>query len=248
MDAESAARALLEARRTGRRIDGLPADARPAGDHESYAIQDAQLRTLGAVGGWKVGAKTPDSEPNCAALPASLIHASPQRFAPRQFPLQLVEAEIGFRLGRDLPAGAAPYAEPDLVHAIASVHATIEVLDSRFTDFRAVEPASALADFGTNGALVVGPGRTSDLRVQSTELRLTVYCDDRIALEKTGGNTAGDVFRLLVWLANHATRRRGGLRAGEIVTTGSCIGAYHIAPGTRFKAVFDGIPPVEATV
>ncbi len=248
MDAMKAARLLLDARTSGQRIAGLPEDARPASEAESYAIQDAQMRALGPTGGWKVGARTPDSEPTCGPLPASLVLRSPQRFAAGRFPLHLVEAEIGFTLARDLPPRSSPYVEADVLAALATVHATIEVLDSRYTDLRAVPQPSLLADFLSNGALVVGPGRNGDLRIDQTRTRLQVFCNDAPTLDVTGGNTAGDVFRLLVWLANHAARRNGGLRAGTVITTGSCIGGYAVPPGTRVRAVFDGIPAVEATV
>lgn len=248
MNTEKAAAALLESRRSGTRIADLPEDARPAADTQCYAIQDAQMRSLGEIGGWKVGARNPEAEPNCAPLPKSLIFAAPHRFPTGRYPLQLVEAEVGFTFADDLPPRAAPYTEHDVLGAIASVHATIEVLESRYRDFRAVAPACVLADFASNGALVVGPGRSSDVRIDQTRLPLQVYCDDRLELECTGGNTAGDVFRLLTWLANHAAARCGGLRAGMVVTTGSCIGGYAVAPGTRVRAAFAGIPAVEATV
>ncbi len=248
IDADTAARLLLEARRTRQPLAALPEHARPATDAQSYAIQDAQIRELGPIGGWKVGARTPETEPNCAPLPESLVLPSPQVFERARFALHLVEAEIAFELKSDLPPRSAPYTEEDVIAALRSVHATIEVLDSRYRDFRSVDGPSLLADFLSNGALVVGPGRRQDLRIDQTRTRLQLFYDDRLELEVTGGNTAGDVFRLLVWLANHATTRCGGLRAGEIVTTGSCIGARPAAPGTRVRAVFDGIPPVEATV
>jgi 2-keto-4-pentenoate hydratase len=247
MDAKPAARLLLDARAERTRIGDLPAPARPASDADSYAIQDLVIRELGPIGGWKVGARTPESEPNCAPLPASLVFRSPHVFA-GQFPLCIVEAEVGFTIARDLPPRSTPYAERDVLAALASVHATIELLDTRLAGYPAVDPATNLADFGANGALVAGPPRTHDLRVDQPSLHLAVHCNGERVLEKTGGNTAGDVFRLLVWLANHAAARTGGLRAGQVVTTGSCIGAYKVAPGTHVRAVFDGIPPVEATL
>ncbi|MEO5701328.1 MAG: fumarylacetoacetate hydrolase family protein [Casimicrobiaceae bacterium] len=248
MNATTAAALLLEARRTGAPIADLPADAQPTTDADSYAIQDAQISEMGLIGGWKVGARTPDSEPNCAPLPAALIVRTPQAFAAGRFPLQLVEAELGFTFARDLPPRATPYVERDVVAAIASVHATIEVLASRYQDFRSVAAPAVLADFASNGMLVVGEGRTADVRVDQTTLRLQVFCNGELELTRTGGNTAGDVFRLLTWLANHTAQRTGGLRAGMVVTTGSCIGGYPVPPKTQVRAAFDGLPAVEATV
>ncbi|MBI3706984.1 MAG: hypothetical protein HY246_04810, partial [Proteobacteria bacterium] len=41
----------------------------------------------------------------------------------------------------------------------------------------------------------------------------------------------------LAWLAN-LMRRRGGLAAGEIVTTGTCTGLQRGAPGDQVAALF----------
>lgn len=247
-DPAATAQLLLSARQSGRRLQGLPEALRPADEAQAYAVQDVMQRALGPIAGWKVGAPSPDGPISCAPLPAPAVFRSPQRFAPGRFALQLVEAELGFTFARDLPPRAAPYTEADVLAAIGSVHATIEIIDTAFADFRSIDPLAKLADLAVNGALVVGPGRTSELRIDQTRTPVTVRFDDRLEIEVTGGNVAGDVFRLLVWLANHAAARSGGLRQGTVVTTGSCIGARHAPPGTRVRAVFPGIPEVEATV
>jgi 2-keto-4-pentenoate hydratase len=247
-DITTAARLLLDARTTGAPLAELPPHAEPQTLAEAYAIQDAQIGALGGIGGWKVGARAPDAEPMCAPLPRALVLASPQTFAPTRFPLHLVEAEIAFTLARDLPPRSAPYTIDEAAGAIASVHAVIEVVASRYVDWRARSALAQLADFQNNGALVLSAGRTSDVRVDQRALAVRVDVAEAPALQVTGGNAAGDVLRLLAWLANHAAARCGGLRAGDVVTTGSCIGAYAVAPQSRVRATFDGIPPVEATV
>jgi 2-keto-4-pentenoate hydratase len=244
-DIEAAARQLLSARITGRAIALLPPGATPRSLEEAYAIQDAQMRALAPVGGWKVGAKSPDAEPTCAPLPASGIHASPHRFDATRFPLRLVEAEIGFRIGRDLPARARPYTEQDVLDAVASVHGTIELLATRFSDAGAVDALALLADFISHGALVVGAGDEVVRAIDQMRTRVQLYVDDVLDVDITGGNAAGDVVRLLGWLANHVAVRSGGLRAGDIVTTGSCIGMRPVPPGARVKAVVGNLPPVE---
>jgi len=245
IDSESAARALLEARRCGQLLDALPAGGRPASDPDAYRIQDAQLGALGPIGGWKVGARSADSEPSCAPLPRGLVFRSGHAFSPRSA-LRLVEAEIGFTVGRDLPPRGHPYDVDEVVDAMTSVQATLEVLESRYRNRTAMDPFSQLADFGSNGALVVGPGRSTGLHIDQTRAHLRVHCNGMLDYEVTGGNAAGDVLRLLAWLANHAAIRVGGLRAGEVITTGSCVGVREIPAGARIRAEFDGIPAVEA--
>src|SRR3546814_6882211 len=68
-----AARLLLDSRNHRRPIEALPEYCRPATTAQAYAIQDAVADLLGPVGGWKVGAKGPDAQPNCAPLPATHV-------------------------------------------------------------------------------------------------------------------------------------------------------------------------------
>ncbi|HVO89197.1 MAG TPA: fumarylacetoacetate hydrolase family protein [Casimicrobiaceae bacterium] len=245
-DLESAARLLLQARETRQPIEALPQSMRPRNEIEAYAVQNAQMRSLGTIGGWKVGARSPTASPNAGPLPQSLVFASPHRFEER-FRICLIEAEIGFTVGRDLPPRSGGYEVDEVVDAMASVHSTIEVVESRYRNRVEVDWPSLVADFLGNGALVVGPPRTHDLRVDQTLAHVRVYCNDALDYEATGGNAAGDVLRLLGWLANHAADRVGGLRAGQVVTTGSCVGVRQMPPGARVRAEFDGLPPVEMT-
>ena len=85
-------------------------------------------------------------------------------------------------------------------------------------------------------------------RVDQTRQTVQLLCNDALAYEATGGNLAGDVFRLVTWLANHTAQRCGGLRAGQVVTTGSCTGVQSVAPATRVRAAFPGIDSAEATL
>ena len=237
----TAAEFLLAARHSGQRPAALPENMRPRTVGDAYAIQDAVAAKLGAIGGWKVGAKNASAEPTCAPLPATLILRSPQRFAAGRFAHNGVEAELAFTLSHDLPPRPKPYRVADLEAAVATVHAAIEIVDSRFVDLNGVDALSLLADFQSNGALVVGNGVALPQAFQSSTQQVTLEIDGKRVVESRGSNPAGDVLCLLAWLANHATARSGGLRRGDIVTTGSWTGMRFVASGTRVEAAFAGI-------
>lgn len=236
---------LLAARRSGELPAALPEDVRPRTVADAYAIQDAVAAKLGAIGGWKVGAKSASAEPTCAPLPASLILRSPQRFAAGRFARNGVEAELAFTLSHDLPPRPEPYRVADLKAALATVHAAIEIVDSRFADLDTIDAFSVLADFQSNGALVVGDGVPLPQAFESSTQEVTLDIDGVRVVASRGSNPAGDVFRLLAWLANHATARSGGLRHGDIVTTGSWTGLRFVASATRVEAAFARIGGVD---
>ena len=62
-DLEAAANLLLDARRTNTPIADLPEALRPTNLEEVYAIQDAIAEAYGEIGGWKIGAPTPEATP-----------------------------------------------------------------------------------------------------------------------------------------------------------------------------------------
>lgn len=241
-----AADVLLDARSRQRRASALPDLAAPRTAGEAYAIQDTIVEALGPVAGWKVGAKSATAKPTCAPLCRAWLVPSPASFAAASVSLNGIEAELAFTLSRDLPHRRERYTAAELAASIAAVHPAIEVVESRYTDFRAMNPLSLLADFLSHGALVVGPGISLpagfDVATQTVELDI----DDARAATAVGSNPAGDPFRLLAWLAGHVAARRGGLRAGDIVTTGSWTGLRFVPNGAQVTARFPGIGEARA--
>jgi 2-keto-4-pentenoate hydratase len=248
IDIAAAAEALLDARRTRRWLTQLPEHGRPATSADAYAIQDLVARRLGEVGGWKVGAATPDAEPFRGPVQANTIFVATPRVPAEMLHLIGVEAEIAYRLVRDLPARDAPYTRAEVMDAIGTMHPVIEILDTRFIALGATDPLSHRADHQNSGALAVGPGLESWRGIDPLKQPVRVTLDGALRHEGVGGNSAGDNARLLVWMANHGARSHGGLRAGQFVTTGSCSGTDFVAPGTRVRAAFPGIGVVEIDI
>ncbi|TEA77819.1 2-keto-4-pentenoate hydratase [Allopusillimonas ginsengisoli] len=236
-----AAHYLLDARAQRTLITALPQDCRPLDVAQAYAIQDAVAAGLGPIGGWKVGAAAPDGEPNCAPLPASGIIRSPARLLSTNHPLRGIEAEIAYRFKQDLPPKPHPYTLAEVLAAIASVHPVIEVVESRFTDRTQVDYPSALADALGHGVLIYGEGREQGFNINQLEQPAQLMFDDDMVVDTRGANPAGDVLRLLVWLANHVAGRHGGIRAGQIVTTGSCSGIAFAEADSDVSAHLQGL-------
>jgi 2-keto-4-pentenoate hydratase len=239
--AEQAASALLEARRTRTPIAALPEAARPASEDEAYAIQDRVGRALGAIRGWKTGAPGPAAPASFA--PIFDVREGPVHLAGPEWRLFGIEGEIAFRIGRDLPARDRPYSQAEVTQAVGSVHPAIEVVESRYADFRAQDRLSLLADFTSNGALVIGPASGSP-GFDMARPPARILFDGKPAAEGSG-NSGGDPLRLLTELANHAARRTGKLAAGTVVTTGSTTGMIFAKRGTTVVADFAGWAKVE---
>lgn len=235
-----AAGLLLRARRNpAKKLPNLPAALRPTTEADAYLIQRIVMAELKPIGGWKVGSPRPDGPINGSPLPASGIRDSPGPATVQTAtgPSRAVEAEIGIRLVRDLPARADPYTEAELLAAIGSAHPMIEVLTSRFIDPDSVDALSNLADSGAHGGLIVGPAipgwRAIDLAVETVRLLV-----DGQTVKAHTGNPGGPMLRLLLWMANTGSHWAGGLRAGQVITTGSWTGKDFVQDGAPVRAEF----------
>lgn len=243
-DPAAAAQRLLRAHKGAAAVphtDALPPDLAAA-----YAVQDATLRLLGPVGGWKVGAKGPSAQPACAPLPTSRVFATGAALLGPPWRMRGIEVEVALRLGRDL---VPTDGEPDAAmvrDAVEAVLPAIEVVETRLADWRDSAPLAQLADLQSHGALVVGAAsmcKPAEMDLRSVEAYLAF--DGQPVASTRGANPAADIWRLLGWLAWHCAQRGQPLRAGQIVTTGSCTGVLFAPEGAHVQGQLAGIGLVE---
>jgi 2-keto-4-pentenoate hydratase len=213
---------LLTARRTLTPIADLPANLQPADLDEVYFLQDQLAAAYAPIGGWKIGAPTPDATPLFAPMPAAWIAPSNSLLTTGRY--RGLEAEIAFLVGQDLPPRTTPYTRDEVLAAIASCHPAIEVLESAFTDPTTVPRLASLADLQLHGGFIYGPAVPHWHSIHWSTEHVTLAVDGVLRVERTGSNTSGDLLRLLPWLANQGAARTGGLRAGQWITTGSWTG------------------------
>lgn len=237
---------LLLAIRRGQRSPPASVDGTlvPATEADAYAVQDAVGRHLGPVGGWKVGASGPDAEPACAPIHAMTIFHDGDTVPADTCRHLGVEAEIGYRFARALPPRATPWTRDEVLDAIGTAHPVIEILDTRFDQPGSQHRLLHAADQQSHGALIIGPGTTAWRALDPVNERVVLRIDGKVAVDHTGGNAAGDPLRMLVWLANHASRRGAGIGEGCLVTTGSTTGTIFVAHGTDVTASFPALGQV----
>jgi len=224
----------LTAARAGTPIAALPENLRPQSEADSYAIQKAVLRRLGAtVGGWKVGF-SPEGGVFCAPIYTAFVHPSPATMPASGLHVIGIECEIGFRINVALPAQTQPYSRDEVLAAV-SLHPTIEVVDSRYQDFRSLDRLQILADNYSNGGLVYGAAASNWQGIDLVHPAIAVTADGKPFADCTGLR-AGDPVGLLVDLVNHVAKHRGGCPAGTFVTTGTHTGLVFTEPGTTISA------------
>ena len=235
---------LWQARHDGTTVARPTADG-PQDDAEAYAIQRETVALSGhPVVGFKVGSTSAEAMkhlgsggPGAGLLMAPFVYTSPAtvRVFPAHHPM--VEGEFAVRLGRDLPPRKSEYSVEEAAAAIDAVAAAIEVVGSRFTGgLDGLGRVLATADCSANIGLAVGPWQSDwrhiDLAAHEIVMRINGEERDR----GTGARTLGHPLNVVRWLANRQSVEGRGLRAGEIVSTGTCTGVIAVAPGDEATA------------
>lgn len=239
---------LLEARRNRAPLALLAGDARPHTADEACAVQDRTAAALGGRGGWKVGAAHPGAMPGCAPLPRAGIVRAPAVIRAADHHVVGIEGEIAVTFARGLPRRDAPYARAEVLAAIDSVHAAIEIVDSRFVDFRTRTMLEQAADLSNHGGLVLGAPAKVAATLDQTAQRVDLWIDGRLARARIGGNAAGSIQRLLEWLANHCMQRGTPIAEGDVVTTGSCTGLDMVERGADVTVWLPGVGDARVSV
>jgi 2-keto-4-pentenoate hydratase len=239
-----AAELLAEARFL-KPLNELPEFCRPKNIQEVYAIHDSIITILGPVLGWKVGAANNEAEPICAPILSGTLFKSPVIFEPEMFNMRGIESEIAFRFTTALPPKKTPYIESSVLNAVDAAFPAIEICETRFLDTNAVDDMSNLADNISNGALILGPEWFEWKKLQIDEQPVELIFDNKIVVSHKGGNKAGNIIRLLVWITNHLSSRGIGISKDQIITTGSWTGMIKSGSAKNITTIFSGIGEVE---
>ncbi|TGE02265.1 2-keto-4-pentenoate hydratase [Methylobacterium nonmethylotrophicum] len=236
--------------REGRLIAALPPDLAPADRRTAYAVQALlEPRSASALYGWKIAATSLAGQqhigvdgPLAGRLLAEQVLApdAPVPLAHNQ--MRVAEAEVAFRMGRDLPPRAEPYTVDEVMAAVADAHPAIEFPDSRLEAFERAGEAALIADNACAHLFVLGPKAPEGWRaIDLPAMPTAITAEGREPHRGRGGNALDDPRLALTWLANALSDQGLTLRAGQVVTTGTTTVPLPVAPGDVVRADLGGI-------
>lgn len=239
----------------GERVAALPDDLRPRTREEGYAIQATlEARTAQPLFGWKIAATSAAGQqhigvdgPLAGRLLAERAFRSGDIVPFGRNHMRVAEAEFAFRMGRDCPPRDAEYSAQDVLDAVAALHPAIEIPDSRYDDFATVGAAQLVADNACAHYFVLGHAAPESWRhIDLAAHRVAGSVTGRGSREGCGANVLGDPRLALAWLVNELSSLGITLRAGEVVTTGTCLAPLDIAPGDHVVMDFASLGRVDA--
>lgn len=241
-EVDAAAKLLVAARVSGHPGPRLPESCRPADLEGALAIQRRTVALLKqAIGGWKCSLPPAPERINAAPILApTIFRTSPCAIAATGASAR-IEPEVAFVLGRDLPSRATPYPEGEVRGAIGETRLVLELLGTRYADPAAVDWLEMMADCVQNQGLFVGPVLADGPDAPLAGFPVTISGAKGLLSTHDGRHGDGHPLRPLVWLANFLSTRGDGLRAGQVITTGSYAGAIEVPMDESLTVSFGGL-------
>ncbi len=254
----AAADIIATARRSRTPLQPLAADIAPKTEAEGYRIQDAVhgllLADFGARVGYKIGCTSAVMQqyldiphPCGGGVFVNGVHNSGAKLRAADFVRVGVECEIAVRLARDLLPTEAPFTAEWVAEAIEAYHPAIEIVDDRYVQWETLGAPTLIADDFFAAACVLGKAVARSAAPDLLKVIGRAVINGAEAGQGTGADVLGHPHNALAWLANHLAADAKGLRAGEIVLTGSLVKTVWLTAGDKVVMELSGLGSVAAT-
>jgi 2-keto-4-pentenoate hydratase len=254
----AAARIIASNRRNRSRLASLPAELAPRDEVEGYRIQravhDLLLPHAGAMVGYKIGCTSAVMQqylniphPCGGGVFARGVHDSGVALRTADFVRVGVECEIAVRLARDLPASQAPFTAETIALAVEAYQPAIEIVDDRYADWQSLGAPTLVADDFYAAGCVLGKPVARSAAPDLLAVTGRAIVNGAEVARGTGADVLGHPHNPLAWLANHLAGQGKGLRAGQIVLTGSLVKTLWLDAGDSVTMDLSGLGAVQAS-
>ncbi|MGD0848280.1 2-keto-4-pentenoate hydratase [Bradyrhizobium sp.] len=251
----AAAQTIASARLGRMPLLPLDADIAPRDEAEGYRIQTALADLLspdfGALVGYKIGCTSAVMQ-QYLAIPhpcggrvfAKGVHQSGASLHHKDFVRVGVECEIAARLARDLAPSTAPFTADVVAQAVEAYLPAIEIVDDRYVDWQTLGAPTLVADDFFAAGCVLGKPVARSVAPDLLDVvgRAVVNGDE--AGRGSGADVLGHPHHALAWLANRLAAAGQGLRAGQIVLTGSLVKTLWLGAGDEVAMDLSGLGTV----
>ncbi|WP_290051616.1 2-keto-4-pentenoate hydratase [Amycolatopsis solani] len=160
-----------------------------------------------------------------------------------------VEPEVAFRLGTRFDARASADPEADLRAAVDAVAPGLEIIDSRYADFR-FSLTDVVADNTSAAGFVTGAWQPADLTaagVRFDERPVTLEIDGAVVATGSTSDILGDPVLALPAIARMAAAHGVVLPAGSVLLAGAATAAVALPGGVTVHATVAGLGSVHVT-
>ena len=158
------------------------------------------------------------NQPDFGHLLSGMVYNEGQPISVSTMIAPKAEAEVAFILARDLEGPGVTAA--DVLRATDCVMPCFEIVDSRIKDWK-IKIQDTVADNASCGVLTLGGLRKSPRDLDLALAGMVLEKNGEIISTSCGASVQGSPVNAVAWLANTLGRLGIGLKAGDIILSGS---------------------------
>lgn len=223
---------------------------------DAYEMQEKQLSLRLAVGekqvGWKMGL-TSEAKRQQMNLDSPLYgfltdKMQVQNHGEFNISSQIhckIEPEIAFLISKDLPYNPT---RDQVIESVSAVAPALEILDSRYTEFKYFSMEDVIADNSSSSYFVLGPWEKNFHQIDIKNLKLTMKIDGIAKQHGTTQAISGDPAQSVIELCQLLAQRGHILKSGSVVLAGAATAAEALQPGQVIALEMDQLEKIEVKI
>ena len=158
-----------------------------------------------------------------------------------------IEAEIAFKLAKDIEPGNAEVSWQDVLAATQAVAPALEIVDSRIKDWR-ITIVDTIADNASYGGFSIGDWSPIAKHEDLSAIKMELHSSGKLVEEGVGSAALGHPAKSVAWLANTLTKLGTPLKAGDIILSGALSKAVNMTSGDVVTAQFSELGSITLKV
>ena len=251
---KKAASILYKARLNLKRIEKLPFECTPKNKKEAYEIQENLIKNykIDKIIGTKIGCTNKAAqkqininEPFYGNILKNYSSKSKCILKSKDFFKPFIEPEFSFKIKKNTSIYNKKFSIKNINKYIDYILPSIEVVDSRFNDWKKIGINNLIADNGVNAYWIYGK-KTKDLSNFNLNNHIVkLYINNKLLEIGNSKNVLKNPLNSIVWLLNYLSKQGKNFLSESFISTGTCTPAIPIKKGDIIVADFGKLGKIE---
>ncbi len=156
-----------------------------------------------------------------------------------------IEPEIAFLITKDLKGSVS---RTEVLEACGGIAAALEILDSRYEQFKYFSMEDVIADNSSSSHFVVGPWEKNFQEIDLLNLKMEMSLNGKVAQTGISKDISNDPVISVMQLCDLLHTRNQYLKAGSIVLAGAATVAEPLSTDMNFELKVDKLPSVSVRI
>lgn len=156
-----------------------------------------------------------------------------------------IEPEVAFLISRELHGKVS---REQVLSVFTNVCACMEILDSRYDQFKYFSMEDVIADNSSSSHFVLGPWLSDFKNLDLANLKMKMSVNGQTAQEGNSKDISGDPVISVMQLCELLAERGRALPAGSIVLAGAATAAVSLEDDQKIELEVEGLPKLSVNI